>query len=82
MEDKHRRLLDDYAYYLGVERAMSPNTVSAYCSDVQSFLCSPFASDLAALGCDELTGYLASCSEFLSKRSQARLLSSLTSFFD
>ena len=82
MEDKRKRLLDDYAYYLGVERAMSPNTVSAYCGDVRSFLCSPFASDLAALGCDELTGYLASCSEFLSKRSQARLLSSLTSFFD
>lgn len=75
-------LLDDYAYYLGVERAMSPNTVSAYCSDVQAFLSSPFADDLAGLGPDELTDYLASCSELLSKRSQARLLSSLTSFFD
>ena len=75
-------LLDDYAYYLGVERAMSPNTVSAYCSDVQAFLSSPFAADLEGLGSDELTDYLASCSEMLSKRSQARLLSSLTSFFD
>ena len=75
-------LLDDYAYYLGVERAMSPNTVSAYCSDVQAFLSSPFADDLVGLGPDELTDYLASCSELLSKRSQARLLSSLTSFFD
>ena len=75
-------LLDDYAYYLGVERAMSPNTVSAYCSDVQAFMSSPFATDLEGLGSDELTDYLASCSEMLSKRSQARLLSSLTSFFD
>ncbi|MGM9791593.1 MAG: site-specific tyrosine recombinase [Candidatus Cryptobacteroides sp.] len=82
MDDTRHSLLDDYAYYLGVERAMSPNTVSAYCSDVQAFLCSPFADDLAALGSDELTDYLASCSELLSKRSQARLLSSLTSFFD
>lgn len=82
MEDIRLSLLDDYAYYLGVERAMSPNTVSAYCSDVQAFLSSPFAADLEGLGSDELTDYLASCSEMLSKRSQARLLSSLTSFFD
>lgn len=82
MDDTRFSLLDDYAYYLGVERAMSPNTVSAYCSDVQAFLSSPFAADLAGLGSDELTDYLASCSELLSKRSQARLLSSLTSFFD
>ena len=82
MDDTRFSLLDDYAYYLGVERAMSPNTVSAYCSDVQAFMSSPFAADLAGLGSDELTDYLASCSELLSKRSQARLLSSLTSFFD
>ena len=30
--------LKDYSYYLRIERRCSPNTVSAYCSDVQAFL--------------------------------------------
>ena len=30
--------LKDYSYYLSIERRCSPNTVSAYCSDVKEFL--------------------------------------------
>ena len=82
MRDRKAQLLEDYAYYLGVERALSPNTVSAYRSDVEAFFASPYSSDLQTLGPDELVSWLASCSDILSKRSQARVLSSLTSFFD
>ena len=82
MRDRKAQLLEDYAYYLGVERALSPNTVSAYRSDVEAFFASPYSSDLQTLGPDELGSWLASCSDILSKRSQARVLSSLTSFFD
>ena len=82
MRDRTAQLLEDYAYYLGVERALSPNTVSAYRSDVEAFFASPYSSDLQTLGPDELVSWLASCSDILSKRSQARVLSSLTSFFD
>lgn len=73
-------LLKDYETYLKIERSMSPNTVASYCSDVSSFL--EYMSDdiLSAQPADveEYAGRL----EHLSKRSQARLLSSLRSFFD
>ena len=73
-------LLKDYETYLKIERSMSPNTVASYCSDVSGFL--EYMSDdiLSAESADveEYAGRL----EHLSKRSQARLLSSLRSFFD
>ena len=71
--------LNQYRSYLKLERAMSPNTVASYCSDVSKFL------EYADMTPDRVTpedivSYLASA-ELLSKRSQARLLSSLRSFF-
>ena len=59
---------------------MSQNTVASYCSDVERFL--KFV-DLRpeAVTSDDVGAYLTSRSD-LSKRSQARVLSSLKSFFD
>lgn len=74
-------LMKDYAYYLRIERRMSPNTVSAYCSDVEAFLAASGVSAQDA-GPSDIVSYLESRSSGLSKRSQARLLSSLRSFFD
>lgn len=72
-------LLKDYETYLKIERAMSRNTVASYCSDVGKFL--------AAVTCppelvttEDVETYLQSRSS-ISKRSQARLLSSIRSFF-
>ena len=74
------KLLEDYNYYLTIERAMSQNTVASYCSDVGLFL---ETLDLRPehVSPEDITGYLSSRSD-LSKRSQARVLSSLKSFFD
>ncbi len=73
------RLLKDYNYHLRVERANSPNTVSSYCSDVEKFLtsCKKAPQDIVP---EDISAYLATL-EGLSKRSQARLLSSLRNFF-
>ena len=57
MEDKTAQMLDDYAYYLGVERALSPNTVSAYCSDVASFLASEFGCDPRSTSSAQVSDY-------------------------
>ena len=73
------RLLKDYNYYLKIERAMSQNTVASYCSDIESFL-EYYKSDLSLVTPTDIEEYLAS-HETLSKRSQARLLSALRSFF-
>lgn len=74
------RLLSDYSYYLKIERAMSPNTVASYSSDVELFL-EACGTPPAKVSSSEIVGYLESRA-MLSKRSQARLLSSLKSFFD
>ena len=73
------RILRDYRYYLRMERGLSPNTVAAYGRDVEEFLA---AAELEprAIRSGDVERYLASLT--VSKRSQARLLSSLRSFFD
>ena len=72
--------LSRYRYYLRIERKMSPNTVASYCSDIRKLLES---TDTAAVDIQpqELEEYLGSISGSVSKRSQARILSSFRSFF-
>ena len=75
-----KKLLKDFRIYLKIERAMSPNTVASYCSDVEKFLESLGDTPVVAVDNNTVVDYLISCRN-LSKRSQARLLSSLRSFF-
>ncbi|MBE6232537.1 MAG: tyrosine recombinase XerD [Bacteroidales bacterium] len=72
------RLLKDFNYYLRIERAMSQNTVTAYCSDTESFL-EYYQGAPEDISSEDIIGFLSS-SATLSKRSQARTLSSLRSF--
>ena len=74
------RILQDYRYYLRMERSLSPNTVAAYGRDVEEFL-KAAEVEPRAVRSDDIERYLAARTK-LSKRSQARLLSSLRSFFD
>ena len=73
-------MLKDYNYYLRMERAMSQNTVASYCSDVEKFL-KFYGGRLEDVSVADVEEYLQS-REGLSERSQARVLSSLRSFFD
>lgn len=70
-------LLDDYKYFLSLEKGMSRNTVSSYCSDVEDFLSR--GNDPLSVTQEGIISYLSS--REISKRSQARLLSSLRSLF-
>ena len=72
-------LLKDYRYYLRIERAMSQNTVASYCSDVDKFL-SSLQCRAEDAGAEDIISFL-SKDDNLSKRSQARKLSALKSFF-
>lgn len=73
-------LLKDYKDYLRIERAMSQNTVASYCSDVEKFL-DFYGGRHEDISAADVQEYLHS-REGLSERSQARVLSSLRSFFD
>lgn len=81
MDSVQESLLKAYSFYLRIERQMSPNTVAAYVGDVSDFFDScPVAPSLVSG--DDILGYMSFRSGDLSRRSQARGLSSLRSFFD
>ncbi|MBR1569990.1 MAG: site-specific tyrosine recombinase XerD [Bacteroidales bacterium] len=72
----------DYRNYLRLERRMSPNTVASYCHDVKGLL-ENTEKGAAEMETADIEAYLGKVTaEGLSKRSTARLLSSLRSFFD
>ena len=74
-------MIKDYKNYLRIERGMSPNTVASYCHDVEGFLewCQ---IEPRAVTTADIEAYLGKVTaDGLSKRSTARLLSSLRSFF-
>ncbi|MBO4634635.1 MAG: site-specific tyrosine recombinase XerD [Bacteroidales bacterium] len=75
-------MIKDFRNYLRIERGMSPNTVTSYCHDVEGFL-KYVNCESAKVTSEQITEYLGFVTENgLSKRSTARLLSSLRSFFD
>jgi integrase/recombinase XerD len=74
------RLLTDYEYYLRMERAMSPNTVASYCSDVAKF--AEFCDEKIEKADSEVVVSYVTSRANLSERSQARILSSLRNFYD
>lgn len=81
MDEGQKRFVKDYGYYLRMERKMSPNTVAAYTSDVAAFL-EAVPCGIKELGPAYISDYLVERSGSMGKRSQARFLSSLHSFFD
>lgn len=76
---KSKMSLKDYEYYLKIECAMSPNTVASYISDLTAFF-SAVGKDPKDVVPEDIISYFAETTA-LSKRSQARVLSSLHSFY-
>ena len=81
MDASTQRWIKDFAYYLRMERQMSPHTVASYRTEVRDFFDAAGVSPADASGQDVLD-YLSARSEAVSKRTQAHILSSLRSFFD
>ena len=73
------KLVKDYSNYLRIERAMSQNTVASYCSDVEKFL-EHYKGRIEDAGPEDIEEHILS-RPWLSERSQARLLSSLSALF-
>lgn len=73
-------ILKDYTYYIKVERAMSPNTVASYCSDIELFLQWLDGKDCRKASPEDIISYFEERTP-VSRRSQARIMSSLKSFY-
>ena len=77
-----RSIIRDFRNYLKIERGMSPNTVTSYCHDAESLLEFCQAESLKQITTEQVVDFLGrSTDKGISKRSQARMLSSLRSFF-
>ncbi len=70
----------EYEYYLKIECAMSPNTVASYISDLSLFFDSA-GKEPKDIVPEDIISYFAEGTT-VSKRSQARILSSLHSFYN
>ncbi len=79
-------ILADYRSFLRFERSMSPNTIESYSSDVARMLTFLAESDVPApekASGDDLCRYIGFLAgNDISKRSQARAISSIKSFYD
>lgn len=76
--------LDRYRIYLRLEKGLSPRTLEAYMSDVEKFTAyiAEEGGDLLTVELEQLRDYLATLVDVgIHPRTQARLLSSLRSFY-
>lgn len=67
-----------YDYFLRMERAMSPNTAAAYCSDLEIFFKNA-GKEAETVSQDDIIDYFRGIK--VSERSQSRMLSAFRSFF-
>ena len=75
-------LIRDFRNYLKIERGMSPNTVASYCHDAEALLDFCKGLSLKEISTEKVVEFLGRATDKgISKRSQARILSSLRSFF-
>lgn len=82
--DTHETTLLEFKDYLKLERSLSPNTVAAYAADVERYLDSLKASGIAPAdaGPEDITRFVEERVEAgLTKRSQARLISSIKALY-
>lgn len=75
-------IMQDYRSYLRLERALSPNTVSSYISDISKFASAFPERAVGTISDQDLMDFIyRQAREGISVRSQSRLVSSLKSFF-
>ena len=75
-----RQIIPEYGSYLRIERSMSENTVSSYVSDLSLFF-DHAGKAPEEISADDIVAYF-SDRRSISKRTQARILSALRSFFN
>ena len=79
-------LLKDYLIYLKIERGLSDNSIKSYSYDIQKLIIhiNKYNRKLSLKKCDKqfMQEFIYNISKKINSRSQARLLSSLKSFFN
>src|SRR5690554_389318 len=84
--DTSQNIINDYKFYLKLERNLSENTVMAYLDDISKLIIfleeSKKNTDLANIESSDLHEFLVYIAKSgLNEKSQARIISGLKSFF-
>lgn len=86
MESSFATLLADYRSYMQLERSMATNTIESYSRDITQmldFVTGLGRTDIRQVSGEDLCAYIGHLSEReISKRSQARAISSIKSFYE
>jgi integrase/recombinase XerD len=82
LENEWDDLIKEFEFYLRLEKSLSENTISAYCSDIKKFalytLKKPVDVDLK-----DLEAFINDLNQiFIAARSQARIISGIKAFFN
>ncbi|SDW96230.1 integrase/recombinase XerD [Lutibacter oricola] len=83
---KWNNALEDYQYYLKLEKGLSENSIDAYSRDIKKLINYLEVNELNVsaikISHDNIQQFIYTISKKLSARSQARLISGLRNFFD
>ncbi|SDG75570.1 integrase/recombinase XerD [Psychroflexus sediminis] len=83
---KWEQAIQDFTYYLKIERGLADNTIQNYRLDILKLTnyLSEFELNISPvyIAEDDIQGFIYNISKLLNERSQARLISGLKSFFD
>jgi integrase/recombinase XerD len=83
---KWEQAIQDFTYYLKIERGLADNTIQNYRLDILklSNYLSDFEQNISpiAIAEEDIQAFIYNISKLLNERSQARLISGLKSFFD
>jgi integrase/recombinase XerD len=83
---KWEQALQDYRYYLKIERGLSNNSIQNYCLDVEKLILflntNSIHENPIAIGKETVQQFIYEIAKVVNPRSQARIISGLKSFFN
>lgn len=83
---KWKNALQDYQFYLRIEKGLSDNTIASYTNDIKKLVryleANEFYISPITIDGDEIKTFIYEVSKEINPRSQSRLISGLRNFFD
>jgi integrase/recombinase XerD len=83
---KWEQAIQDYRYYLKIERGLSKNSIHNYCLDVEKLILflnnTNIHENPIAIGKETVQQFIYEIAKVINPRSQARIISGLKSFFN
>ena len=80
------KVIEDYQFYLKIEKGLAQNSIDSYHNDVKKLLSYLEGNEIVttplSISHDDIQQFIYTVAKDLNERSQARLISGLRNFFD